>query len=251
VYVVSAVSHRLSPLCFATSLLAASLPCAAEPPAQAPDNPLPQSQSAPLEPAPAAPSVDQGLSFGLRTGWSIPIGSLEKNDSMRSNFTGMVPFWLDGGYRLSKHLYLGAYFQLGPVFVNDDVCRNLSCSAYDLRFGINAHWHFKWSIAGGTWAGRFDPWLGIGSGYEGATVRLSTPLGARSSETRYGFEYGNIQLGGDYQGSEWRLGAFASLSAAQYARLSRDQPDGSSAYSIEHPTAHLWLTFGVRFQYDL
>jgi hypothetical protein len=247
------MGRRFFSLCFACSLLVAPLRSGANPPEQAPgesDPPASPEPSAP--PAPAAPSSDQGVSFGLRAGWSIPIGALEKNDSMRSNFSGMVPLWLDAGYRLSKHLYLGAYVQWGPVFVSDQVCRgNLSCSASDLRFGINAHWHFKWVIAGGSWAGRFDPWIGIGSGYESATVYLSTPLGARSSETKYGFEYGNFQLGADYQGSEWRLGAFASLSVAEYARLSRDEPNGSSAYAIEHPTAHLWLSFGVRFQYDL
>jgi hypothetical protein len=238
-------------LCFVCPLLlAASRAGADEAPASG--DPVPPVASEPSDVPPAAVATERGVSVGVRTGWSLPIGALEKGDSMRSNFTGMVPIWLDAGYRLSKHLYLGAYFQWGPVFVADEVCpRNLSCSASDLRFGINAHWHFKWIIAGGAWAGRFDPWVGLGAGYEGVTVHLSTPQGARSSETDYGFEYGNFQLGGDYLGGAWRLGLFASLSAAQYTRRSFVEPSPSSVYDIEHPTAHLWLGFGVRFQYDL
>jgi len=238
-------------LALGSLLLLSSFVSRAEPPAPVTQESIPPPPEPAAPPYAAATSSDRGLSFGVRTGWSFPIGALQKNDSMRSNFTGMVPIWLDAGYRASKHLYLGAYFQLGPLFVSDDVCRNLSCSGSDLRFGINAHWHFKWIIDGGAWAGRFDPWIGIGTGYESATARLSTPAGARSSETDYGFEYGNIQLGGDYQADQWRLGPFASLSVAQYARLSRDEPTGSPSYDIEHPTAHLWLSFGLRFQYDL
>src|SRR5262245_32141392 len=55
-----------------------------------------QPTAPPVQPtaAPAPAVSDQGISVGLRIGWAFPIGSLEKGDSLRSNFSGMLPVWL-------------------------------------------------------------------------------------------------------------------------------------------------------------
>jgi hypothetical protein len=211
---------------------------------------VPSGKAAPVPPA-SPPGPDQGISVGLRAGWAFPMGALKKGESLRSNFSGMIPVWLDAGYRISRQFYLGAYFQWAAVFVSDEVCpKNLSCSANDLRFGINVHWHFKWLIHEGKWAGRFDPWVGIGTGYETAVAHLSVPSGASSSETNHGFEYGNLQLGGDFVASPMRIGLFTTFSLAQYLRRTHTVPTGSPSYSIPDPAVHFWLMFGLRGQYD-
>jgi hypothetical protein len=165
----------------------------------------------------------------------------------------MVPLWLDAGYRLSRQFYVGAYFQWAPAFVSDDSCpKNLSCSAYDLRGGANVQWHFKWIIAEGTWAGAFDPWVGLGVGYESAIVHLeSVASGARSLQSYYGPEYGNLQLGADYVGGAIHVGAFGSLSLTQFLGTTQTNPSGSFAYSIPDPRLHMWISVGLRGQYDL
>ena len=57
----------------------------------------------------------------------------------------MVPLWFDVGYRLSPALYLGAFFQYGFAFVNKDNAtgcdQGISCSAHDISFGANLHYH--------------------------------------------------------------------------------------------------------------
>jgi hypothetical protein len=164
----------------------------------------------------------------------------------------MLPIWLDAGYRLSRQFYVGAYFQWAPAFVAGDSCpKNLSCSAYDLRAGANVHWHFKWLIAHGAWAPAFDPWIGLGTGFESAIIHLETEAGARSHQSFSAFEYGNLQLGADYVGGAWHLGAFATVSLAEYLSTTQTNPNGSQAYEIPDPALHWWLTFGVRGQYDL
>jgi hypothetical protein len=171
---------------------------------------------------------------------------------MRSNFDDMVPLWFDAGYRLSEQVYLGAYFQWAPIFVADEACsKNLSCSATDLRFGIDVHWHFKWIIGKGQWAGRFDPWVGLGTGHESAMFDLSTTSGSRSQETNHGFEYGNLQLGGDYVVGPWHVGAFGSVALAEFIRRGHTVPTGSEGYTIPDPAVHFWFIFGLRGQYDL
>jgi hypothetical protein len=193
-----------------------------------------------------------GVSLGLRTGWAIPMAALEKNDPLKSNFTGMLPLWFDAGYRWNTKLYTGAYFQWAPLFVSSEVCpKNLQCSAADIRFGIDAHWHFKGLFNGGVWAGPFDPWIGLGTGYESAMVHLQTSLGATSQETHHGFEYANVQLGGDVVTGQMHVGAFMTLALAEYSRVSHTTPLGTQGFAVSDPALHLWLFLGIRGQFDL
>jgi hypothetical protein len=200
----------------------------------------------------SAETSERGVSLGLRTGWALPMGALAKGDPQRSNFTGMLPLWIDAGYRFSDQIYLGAYFQWAALFVADDFCpKILKCSADDLRFGINAHWHFKRLIEHGDWAGAFDPWVGLGTGYESALEHVETLSGAKSQETNHGFEYANVQLGGDYVGGSLHVGAFASLAIAEYVRRAHTTPNGTEGFVIPDPAVHYWFFLGVRGQYDL
>src|SRR5258706_5747565 len=108
----------------------------------------------------------RGFSMGARTGFGFPVGALARGDALSSNFGGMIPIWIDAGYRVSEPIFVGAYFQWAKLSVSDDVCPpNLSCSAQDVRFGLQAHWHFSSSIAANVTADRFDPWIGFGAGY--------------------------------------------------------------------------------------
>src|SRR5262249_43439942 len=119
--------------------------------------------------APSSEPSATGPSLGLRVGYAFPTGSVTRGDAFRDNLTGMIPIWLDAGYRLSRPFYLGAYFQWAPAFVADGVCSPvLSCSAYDVRFGVNVHWHMRWMTQEGMWKGPIDPWIGLGTGYESA-----------------------------------------------------------------------------------
>src|SRR6266508_4981332 len=160
---------------------------------------------------------------------------------MQANFDGMVPLWFDAGYRLSEQFYAGGYFQWGFALVSEEVCPRplLRCKSTDLRFGLEVHWHFKSLVNRGSWAGAFDPWVGLGAGYESTIIQLSAGE-AKSHQTDEGFEFGHLQLGGDYAGlAPWRIGAFTSLAIAEYTNRTTGTPAGSASSRSEEHTSEL------------
>ena len=171
---------------------------------------------------------------------------------MRATFDGMVPIWLDAGYRIDRQLVIGAYFQWGLAFVADAVCPPpLRCAAKSYRFGANVAWHFKWVAGGGAWAGPFDPWFAFGAGYESTEVRLDDGR-ARSRGTEQGFELANFQLGVDLAGEgPVRGGIFAAFTVAAYERRTLATAAGTRDFTLADPPLHNWLIFGVRGRYDL
>jgi hypothetical protein len=177
---------------------------------------------------------------------------VQADDNLGSNFTGILPIWFDAGYRIIPELYLGGYFQWGVGFVSTDVCVAplTSCSGDDVRFGLNLHWHVKSALGAGAWSQHFDPWIGVGTGYEIATITLER--GEDKSHVTYrGFEFGSLQLGGDYLGlGSMRLGGFASISLGQFNRTTVSVPTGANAFAVPDPAVHSWLLLGLRGQYD-
>ena len=212
----------------------------------------PVQESAP-PPAPEPRAADRpGVSVGLRLAWGFPIGSVAKDDSLGSNFSGILPIWFDAGYRISPAVYLGGYFQWGVGFISQDVCVApfTACSGDDVRFGVNVHLHLRSVVGAPAWTNVVDPWVGIGTGYEIATITLER--GVDKSHVSYrGFEFASAQLGGDYLGfGSMRIGGFASFSVGQYSRTTVSVPTGPTSDPISDPAIHAWLMLGLRGQYD-
>src|SRR4051812_15215180 len=100
---------------------------------------------------------DSGFSTGLRLGYALPLGKLgatsattDTNHDLSNSVTGKVPIWIDAGYRVNPSIFVGGFFEYGVTFVKD--CPSgASCSAHDITFGAQAHFHFLP-------AAQFDPW---------------------------------------------------------------------------------------------
>jgi hypothetical protein len=76
--------------------------------------------------------------------------------------------------------------------------------------------------------------------------------GADASATATGFEFGNVQLGGDIPiAPNFAIGPFVSLSFGQYGDLSVSQGGTSMDMTITSKSFHEWLAFGVRGVYDI
>ncbi|HEY3593913.1 MAG TPA: hypothetical protein VGL13_08565 [Polyangiaceae bacterium] len=206
---------------------------------------------APSDDAGGRPSASgRGFSLGLRIGYGWPLGLLAKGEDLDANVANMVPVWLDAGYRLSRELYLGGYASFGFASVADAACPSiLSCSASDLRFGVNAHLHLG-NLIGLIGVAPIDPWVGLGVGYETTSIKLEFN-GTTATETDRGFELGNLQLGVDWTSfGALRVGGFFTLTLAQYSSRTIDDVTGSSDHTPDR-ALHLWLILGVRGQYDL
>ena len=254
----SIAAARAVPALFAVTLLA-GVARAAEP-MPPPPPPPPVTSSAPVTPAPhptaAAPAAssgggaedgppDTGFSLGARLGYALPLGSASHASPLNKELSGGIPIVLDGGYRVTPHVYIGLYFQFAPTFVSSDVCPSpASCSAKDIRFGFNARYHVSPKE-------KMDPWGGVGIGYEWASV--SSTAGGRSSDSSLsGFEFLNLQVGIDFKATpRFRVGPMLGLSVAQYSSGSTTSGGTTVSADIQEKTFHEWLFLGLRGQYDL
>jgi hypothetical protein len=118
----------------------------------------------------ARAATPTGLEVGFRTGYAIPFGNAEgstgpgADTSMSDVINGVVPLWFDAGYRFDPHMMVGGFFQFAPGFVNTGkvagcTVSGVSCSLNDLMLGFQFHYHILPEAT-------FDPWAGVGVGYE-------------------------------------------------------------------------------------
>lgn len=184
------------------------------------------------------------LELGARLGYSLPAGSTAENQSLSDGFSGQLPVQIDVGYRINPHFYVGAYGQLGYAFPKSDCASGASCSGLDTRVGISAQYHILPEA-------KFDPWVGVGTGYEWLTAKVSQG-DASASETAHGFEFVNLQLGGDYRVSnQFAIGPFASLSLGQFSKQSLSLNGRDTSGDIDKTALHEWITLGVKGTFDL
>jgi hypothetical protein len=235
----------------ATTALGASAASAAEP-ASCPVN---------ADGVPECPKA--AVELDARTGVALPLGSAVSGSQMTDTLAAQIPIQIDLGLRPDPHLFLGAYGSYGFVFPAGSVCQGASCSGDDVRVGIEAMVHFRPAL-------RFDPWIGVGAGYEWLHF-ASSENGAEASKKLQGFELVNLQAGLDYaicQGL--RVGPFASFAIGEYAHetttwtlgqgaVQPDEGGTQSAGSVLHQQSqdvpqtalHEWLTLGLRGSFDL
>jgi len=222
---------------------------------------VPEAEPAPsgaaAAPAPAPSSGPNGaaigprgaIELGLRLGFGYPVGNEgavagANNASLHDDISGMIPVWIDAGFRANPNVYVGVFFQYGFAFVNnnqnpDCAQSGVSCSAKDLRLGVNAHYHFSPGES-------FDPWVGVGVGYEWLALDISAG-NISASATAGGFEFGNLQLGGDFAvAPNFGIGPFFTVTLAQYNHLS-----GATDADLATKSIHSWLIGGVRGVFDI
>ncbi|HNS95984.1 MAG TPA: hypothetical protein PKL73_03465 [Polyangiaceae bacterium] len=172
------------------------------------------------------------------------MGDAVKDAKLSDSVSGQIPIWLDVGYRIDESLFVGAYGQYGITMVKD--CPDgVDCSASDIRFGVQGHYHFMPGES-------FDVWAGLGIGYEMLSSSAKAG-GHEASSTLSGFEFANLQVGGDFQVAEGMgVGPFVSFSLGQYGKVKAEVPGaGTSDGDIEDKGMHQWLLLGVRGSFQL
>ncbi len=205
---------------------------------------------------------DRGLALGLRGGYATPLGSAAgsrsgDNAPMSDAYKGAIPLQVDLGYFFNSNVYLGAYFQYAPVFLPDSaLCEGeASCASSQMRFGLNASYHFR--------AGeKLMPWLGLGIGYEVINTKISAREGDMESIIGVGargIEFASVQAGADYRINDtFSIGPYVSLAAGVYQTATSSielknvpiigDASESSSESIDNKAVHAWLSGGLRMQ---
>lgn len=193
----------------------------------------------------ALAAEDQGgLELGARLGYGIALGKAAKDQPMSDGLKGQIPIQIDVGYRINPNIYAGAYFMYGIGLLNKDKLNCDSCSGSDMRFGIQAQYHLMP-------AETFDPWIGLGIGYEIASFSSSSALGDVKSSSK-GMEFIHVQVGGDYKVSpNLAIGPFATFAIGQYSSGTVEVGGNSKSDDIQDKELHQWLMLGVRGSFRL
>jgi opacity protein-like surface antigen len=212
--------------------------------------------SAQTQPAVAQPI---GLSLGLRAGYAIPGGNIGKreaqdqDDPLSDGVKGMIPFWLDLGFRITPHLAVGASLQYGYGLLNKDNLQGCNdCSADVIAFGAHVYLH----AAPG---GGFDPWVGLGAGYEVLHINAVLDQGGQpinAAVSLNGLQYVILQAGGDIAtGSAITLGPFFAVSMGKYGSASTSLSIGGrtmkDSRDLQSTSWHQWVTLGLQGRFNL
>ncbi len=187
------------------------------------------------------PPARVGFQMDIRTGYSIPMGSVDKGDKTSDFFGGQVPIIVDIGGKVIPELFVGGYFGLG--FGNtsgalkqacDD--NNASCLAIGLHIGVEAQYHILPHASA-------NPWIGYGLGLESLAFQV-TQGNTTQSASFSGFEYARFSGGVDFRVSRaFGVGPFVDFSMGQFGSVH----SGDTTQDITDKAAHQWLTLGARF----
>jgi hypothetical protein len=199
-----------------------------------------------------------GIELSLRSGYGLPLGTIDGDAGglqLGQVVAGMVPLWAEAGYRITPHLYAGAYFIYGFGTISGDPnslgggvgcgTNGISCSANDVQFGASIQYHFLSN-------GSFDPWIGSSAGYESA--RFSAQAGGGTAYvSATGFNTVPLEAGVDYRFlSAVRAGPFLALSLGEFFGENAPDSNGNQVNTSPQTTSlHEWLIFGIRGAVDI
>ncbi|MCP3057827.1 porin family protein [Myxococcus sp. K38C18041901] len=204
----------------------------------------------------------KGFALGLRAGFAVPYGDLAGNPSgdgegakVGDLVSSVIPLELNAGYFFNKNFYLGAFFQYGLGSLNtpevageEDPCSvdGVSCSASQLRFGVNAAYHFDATPL-------VDPWVGVGIGYEILNTKISLELLGEELSVKTsvkGFEFVSAQGGVDFRISpKFSVGPYITATVGQYSSATVSDGETDESQDLEEKAIHGWINGGVRAQF--
>ncbi|WP_338864514.1 outer membrane beta-barrel protein [Myxococcus stipitatus] len=196
-----------------------------------------------------------GFALGLRAGFGVPFGKIAASDDGQTSnklsdaFSAAIPLQLEAGYFFNPNIYVGAYFQYGILTLKDDCAEGSDCSASQLRFGVNAAYHFQATPM-------IDPWVGLGIGYEISSQSASRTIGSTTVEADVsvkGLEFVSGQAGLDFRITpKFSVGPYVTYTLGQYSSIgisgSSGGTDVDESLDIEEKAMHSWLYGGVRLQ---
>jgi hypothetical protein len=193
-----------------------------------------------------APPARTGFQLALRTGYAFRFGRVTAatGGEMSDTFSGQVPVLVEGGAKLTPHLFVGGYtsFAFGDASgaFHRTYCSNgRSCTSTSFRIGAEAQYHFLP-------AERLNPWVGYGIGYE------STGVTASSGGTDLSIGYSGLELAHLTAGLDVRLsrilavGPVADFGIGSYGSFRQSQNGNATDGSVANGAAHEWLMLGAR-----
>jgi outer membrane protein W len=197
------------------------------------------------------PTASQAqFQLGLRVGFAPAMGDAAKDEKMSDGVKSQIPVQLDATYKVTPEVAVGAYasYGFGQVALDECDIGGVDCSARVLRFGVQGLYTFNQVQSA------LVPWAGVGFGYEMGGLEM-TAGGEKANLDYRGFEFLNLQVGGDYKVNEnFSIGPYAQFSITQYSNAKFENsidPVDNYDGSITDKGVHEWFGFGVRGKFDL
>ena len=216
------------------------------PPTYAPPYPPPAAPYQPVPPGGGPRGMPQLLPFwaSVGVGGTFYSGDAAGGITMGNLFDSQVGLWIEGGGRITPHLGLGVYLDLGFGDPSSDVrsacaASGTSCSVTTGRVGPLLRYTFD-PYASST------PWVAIGTGYEW----VSTTLDYGGTDQKYfsydGWEILRLMGGVDLRTSPvFGLGLYAGVSFGRYSHY--EEPGAGLSYGVGEERTHTTIEAGLRF----
>jgi hypothetical protein len=183
----------------------------------------------------------RGLELGLQIVIAHPAGAVGAGSPATTPRVGdLAPTWLpvglDGGYRVTPHVYLGATLEWGPI-----TGQALGCPGCGFRYDLQGRAELRLHALP---RNTFDPWLSLGFGWE--VLQLSLPS---ASATYNGPVLTHLEVGVDVRSKVIAVGPYFGLSLSEFATHSLDPVPPGETSSVEGQAVHEWFSFGLRGTY--
>lgn len=206
-------------------------------------------ESAPV----ATPRARSNFQLAGRATYAVPLGRMSgvAGDEMRETLGGQVPFTIDLGWWLTRHLLVGGMISFGVGSASGHLqehCEqsNVGCPTTTTRLGLQVAYHFAPT-------GDVDPWLGYGFGVESTSFHFHKESG-HDTASAYGLDFARLTAGLDVPLAKraW-IGPVFEFSAGQYIYSSAQAALDplASGGAIHDRALHYWLGLGVKFTADL
>jgi hypothetical protein len=188
--------------------------------------------------AAAVPNAAPAQVFvGVRAGYALPWGDVMTSSPVKDSFKSQIPLTLDLGLKLGPALAVGAYASYAVVqpsssWRSDCDATGSSCSAADIRLGVQVNLHASNTET-------TELWGGVAVGYE--QLRAKDSLGLFPEMTFKGYD-ATLQGGVDFLTSpSFRIGPFASVTVGQFNKVK-----ATSEADITNKELHGWIQLGLR-----
>jgi hypothetical protein len=189
----------------------------------------------------------QGPVFGLRLGVGFPAGRIsDEGDPRLSDLIDHeIPIWLEMGYRFTPFLWSTIQGEISPASVSNTYCGGASCDAMNYRIGADLQLHMGPDQP-------FDPWLGIGFGYEWLTAEALDANSVRTDFTYSGWQLPLLEAGMDFAVSpNVSLGPYFSWALGRYRNADATQGGVTTTAHIVDQSYHSWFQIGVKGTFKL
>ncbi|HEY6099274.1 MAG TPA: hypothetical protein VIW03_07575, partial [Anaeromyxobacter sp.] len=183
--------------------------------------------------------------FGI--GGAFPSGDASKNVRMGDVFDPQLDIFLEGGLRLSPHLALGMYVDVGVGEPASNVraepacaAAGSSCTAATGRVGVLLRHTFQPRAYS-------TPWISLGTGYEWGDVTLQGDgYGGPNQEyfSYRGWEIARLMMGVDLRTNPvFGFGLYGGVAFGRYSKYR----DSLGDVSLDREPFHTTVQAGLRF----